>query len=309
MYFGSVRFFKHLILAILVLLITVPLTVSVVLGVQNRALRRQLGMAQSGGESSGMRVSAAGMDTEGEKTPPAEEPMPEPTPESMPQGPDYQELYPDLYAMEWEQGTVDTEKTVYLTFDDGPTAQTAEVLALLERYDIKATFFAVRREHDEENVRRMLEVAEAGHALGIHSYSHDYKKIYASVEDYLDDFYRMYQFIFKVTGEYPQIFRFPGGSINGYNTGIYQDIIAEMERRGFVYFDWNVDAADTIANANLENVIKRALAGTGKRRALILMHDSGNPTSLAALPEIIQGYLDAGFTFSVLTPEVRQITL
>lgn len=300
MYFGSVRFFKHLILGLLVLLITVPLAVSVVLGVQNHAYRAQLGLLPKAEGDTGMRAAAAGF----EETLPPKADEPEPSPEP----PAYQSLYPELYAPEAARGTVDEEKTVYLTFDDGPTARTPQILEILERYGVKASFFAVGGE-DEQSKQWMRDVAAAGHTLGAHSYSHDYKKIYASAEAYLEDFHQIYTLIYDATGAYPTVFRLPGGSVNGYNAGVYKDILAEMERRGFACFDWSVDAADTAANVKTENVVRRALAGTADRRAIVLLHDGDGGAALAALPAIIEGYQAAGFTFAVLTPEVRQVIL
>ena len=301
MYFGSVRFFKHLILGLLVLLITVPLAVSVALGVQNYAYRAQLGLAEEQ-SNTGMRAAAAEL----EETMPPQVDEPEPSP--SPEPPVYQSLYPEMYAPAAAWGTVDTDKTVYLTFDDGPSAQTPQILELLEGYGVKASFFAVGRE-DEQSKQWMRDVVAAGHTLGAHGYTHDYKKMYASVEAYLEDFHQIYELIFEATGAHPAVFRFPGGSVNGYNAGVYKGLIAEMERRGFVYCDWNVDAADTAANVKTENVVRRALAGTSDRRAVVLLHDGGDGAVLSALPAIIEGYQAAGFTFAVLTPEVRQVTL
>lgn len=134
---------------------------------------------------------------------------------------------------------MDVDNAVYLTFDDGPSARTDEILEILDKYGVKATFFVVGA-NEEGDLERMQKIVAAGHTLAIHSYSHDYKKIYASVEAYLEDFNQMFCQIYEATGVKPQIFRFPGGSVNSYNVGIHQQLIAEMTRRGFVYFDWNV---------------------------------------------------------------------
>ena len=83
----------------------------------------------------------------------------------------------------------------------------------------------------------MKAVADAGHTVGVHSISHDYEKVYESVESYLADFNDTYNCIYEATGVKPRFFRFPGGSINNYNRFVYMQIIAEMTRRGFVYFD------------------------------------------------------------------------
>ena len=152
----------------------------------------------------------------------------------------------------------------------------------------------------------------AGHTLAIHSYSHDYKKIYASVEAYLEDFNQMFCQIYEATGVKPQIFRFPGGSVNSYNVGIHQQLIAEMTRRGFVYFGWNVANGDAVFSKiqPSSTLTANALKGVGTaRRAIILMHDSSaKTTTVEALPAIIEGYLEAGYSFAALTPSTRSVT-
>lgn len=224
--------------------------------------------------------------------------------------PDHAALYPEMYAQPWEGPRVSGEKTVYLTFDDGPSVNTDRILAVLEEYGIKATFFIVGKT-DQNSQRRMQEIVAAGHTLAIHSWSHDYKKIYASVEAYLDDFHQLYQWIYEVTGSYPQIFRFPGGSINGYDRGIYQEIIAEMTRRGFVYFDWNASAQDaTVKPLAPAVILDNCAKGIGKETVVVLAHDTAaRGTTVEALPAIIQRYRDAGYTFRPLDPGSEQIIL
>jgi len=230
------------------------------------------------------------------------------TPEGT--APEYTQLYPDLYAQPWTGEAVDGGKVVCLTFDDGPSENTDKILRILDQYGVKATFFVVGKT-GEQNQRRMRDIVAAGHTLGIHSWSHDYRTIYASVEAYLDDFYRLYQWIYEVTGVYPQVFRFPGGSINGYNRGTYQEIIAEMTRRGFVYFDWNASAQDaTIHPRAAGDIAADCLRGVGKDLAVVLCHDSAaRATTVDALPRVIEGFQAKGYTFMALTPGVRPVIL
>lgn len=230
------------------------------------------------------------------------------TPEGTP--PEYTQLYPELYAQPWEGEMITGGKTVCLTFDDGPSANTDKILGILDRYGVKATFFVVGRT-GEEAQRRMRDIVAAGHTLAIHSWSHDYKKIYASVEAYLEDFNRLYQWIYEVTGVYPQVFRFPGGSINGYDRGLYREIISEMTRRGFVYFDWNASAQDATAKPLPVSVITdNCMKGIGKDLVVMLAHDSAaRTTTVAALSGIIEGYQAAGYTFAPLTPGVTPVIM
>ncbi len=301
-YVGSVLFFKHVIFAVTLLLILVPTTLSIYLGTQVHSLRQQLDAADSRLAALEELPSAA---PEGGDPTPVE---PEPPVSEVPA---YTELYPELYADDSQRGTVDVDHSVYLTFDDGPSARTDEILEILDRYGVKATFFVVGA-NEEGDLERMQKIVAAGHTLAIHSYSHDYKKIYSSVEAYLEDFNQMFCQIYEATGVKPQIFRFPGGSVNSYNVGIHQQLIAEMTRRGFVYFDWNTANGDAVFSKIQPSatLTANALKGVGTtRRAIILMHDSNaKTTTVEALPAIIEGYLNAGYAFAALTPATRSVT-
>ena len=224
--------------------------------------------------------------------------------------PEYTQLYPDFYAPEWTGETVAGGNVCCLTFDDGPSANTDRVLEILDRYGIKATFFVVGKTGTADQ-ERMRKIVEAGHTLAMHSWSHDYKKIYASVEAFLEDFYQLYQWIYEVTGVYPSVYRFPGGSINGYDRGVYQEIIAEMTRRGFVYFDWNASAQDaTVHPRPASDIAADCLRGIGRDLVVVLTHDSAaRGTTVDALPAIIEGYQAAGYTFSALHPGVTPVTM
>lgn len=224
--------------------------------------------------------------------------------------PEYTQLYPDFYAPVWEGERVDGGKVCCLTFDDGPSPNTDRILETLDRYGVKATFFVVGKTGAADQ-ERMRKIAAAGHTLAMHSWSHEYRKIYASVEGFLEDYYKLYQHIHEVTGEYPRIFRFPGGSINGYDRGVYQEIIAEMTRRGFVYYDWNASAQDaTIHPRPAWEITADCLKGVGKDLVVVLAHDSAaRGTTVDALPAIIEGYQNAGYTFTALHPGVKPVTM
>lgn len=312
-YLGSVRFFKHLILTVLALLILIPTVLSVVFGVSLGRTRTELADLQR--KISQLQPPAPQeeeqSDRDGEPSG-AGDAQPESSQGggcSEPELPAYQSLYPDLYAQPVVRNSVDVNKVVYLTFDDGPSERTPELLEVLECYGVKATFFVVGGE--SETARQwMRDIVEAGHAIGVHSYTHSYSSIYESVEAYLDDFAQEYHLIQDATGVAPQIFRFPGGSINAYNGHIYQEIISEMTRRGFVYFDWNRQTGDAVRNSVpvqtlVENALDRA---SSMRRVFLLAHDSARFTNVvAALPKIIEGYREEGFAFAALTAEVKPV--
>lgn len=314
-YWGSVRFFKHLILTVLALAILIPTTLSIIFGVslgrtkaELKQLRQTVSAQPAPGQGGGQQ-SAEPSPPAGDGSQPGGEADPPEDSGPGPEFPAYQELYPELYAQPARLNSVDEEKTVYLTFDDGPSPRTPELLAILAQYDIKATFFVAGGD-SEDSKQWMRDIVAAGHTLGIHTYSHDYNKIYQSVEAYLEDFNAMYNIILEATGTAPQVFRFPGGSINAYNGATYRDIISEMVRRGFVYFDWNRMSGDAVrgnvpADTLVENALDRA---DGLRRVILLMHDSARFTNVVdALPRIIEGYQQAGFHFAALTPEVKPV--
>ena len=165
-------------------------------------------------------------------------------------------------------------KTMYLTFDDGPSEEnTTAVLDILKERGIKATFFLVGKnvEKHPEVVRRIV---EEGHTIGIHCYSHDYGKIYASVDAYLEDFQKAWNVVYETTGVEVELFRFPGGSINAYNKDVYEDIIDVMTEQGYVYFDWNASLEDAAKKTTPEMLLQNARESTlGRKKVVMLAHD------------------------------------
>ena len=233
-------------------------------------------------------------------------------PPALPDGeaPEYAALYPNFYAPRWTGETVTGGRVCCLTFDDGPSANTDRILEILDQYGVKATFFVVgSNATSAASQERLRKIVAAGHTLAMHSWSHNYYQVYGSVEGFLEEFSRLYDWIYQVTGVYPTVFRFPGGSINGYNRGVYQEIIAEMTRRGFVYYDWNVSAGDATATPREVSAITTdCLKGIGKELAIVLAHDNAaRTTTVEALPAVIEGYQEAGYTFSALHPGVKPV--
>ena len=228
------------------------------------------------------------------------------TPHFDPDGPAYQQLYPDFYAPQPLDASQAPAQVIYLTFDDGPSVQTGKVLEILARENIKATFFIVGRSGaaSPDTLRAMV---KAGHTVGMHSWSHEYKTIYASVEAFLADMYKVFTLIRDETGVTPTYFRFPGGSTNSYDYGIYQDITAEMLRRGFVPCDWNMSAQDaTKTPLPPEQIVANVLSAGNVARGVVLMHDSKpRATTVEALPDLIAALRQRGYTFAPLTPEVK----
>lgn len=196
-------------------------------------------------------------------------------------------------------------KTMYLTFDDGPSEEnTNRVLDILKERDIKATFFLVG-----ENVRKHPEVVqriiEEGHTIGIHCDNHDYKTVYASVDSFVQDFETAHQTLFELTGLDVKIFRFPGGSINDFNVGVREDIIQEMTNRGYIYFDWNASLEDAVKESAPEELIQNGVETTlGRNRVVMLAHDVVYNTGIC-LGELLDRLPE--YEMRTLTEEVEPI--
>ena len=222
---------------------------------------------------------------------------------------DYQTLYPEMRVDHTGEFAADVEKAVYLTFDDGPSANTAAILDALAARGQKATFF-VTGKNIAGNEALLQRIVNEGHALGIHGYSHDYAQTYASVEAFLEDFHAAYQAVYEACGVYPTMFRFPGGSINAYNRAIYPQVIAEMLRRGFVYYDWNVSGGDADAGALAATIQQTVTQGvTQTSHPIVLLHDVADKAStVEALPGILDELTGLGYYSDRLTPTVRPVT-
>lgn len=312
MYFGSVKFFKHLILVVVVILIALPT------GLAFRFYDSQAELRESRQKlydevtrlhkevTNGKRQLA---EKETELAKQAEQLSAVGAGDLSPESIYYQKLYPDFYAPQPYQASERTPGTVYLTFDGGPSSNTSRILEILEEEGVKATFF-VTGQSDETGYQLMRDIAEQGHTLGMHSYSQDYAKIYGSVESFLDDMYQIYSQIREATGQTPTVFRFPGGSINSYNAGIYQELVAEMLRRGFVPCDWNVSAEDAAGSSPSVDQIVRNVMGSMDRieRGFVLLHDGDSQsTTVEALKTLISELHGLGFDFACMTPETKPV--
>lgn len=209
--------------------------------------------------------------------------------------------YPDLYAAKDGSTPKNREKYVYLTFDDGPSDLTPKVLDLLDEYDARATFFVVCNKN-EENAKYLSEIVDRGHTLALHSYSHNYSQIYRSVDAFLSDYEKVYNWVYEETGYSPSLFRFPGGS-NKPSSSVGNGIIAEMERRGFTYYDWNVSSGDGSNLTTTENIIDNICSNIDNvENPVVLMHDgTGKDATLKALPAVLKNLSDAGYEFRALT--------
>lgn len=203
-------------------------------------------------------------------------------------------MYPDMTANAPER-TVTEGKVAYLTFDDGPSDYTEEILDILAANNIKATFFITGRSIGDREELIKREVAE-GHTIGLHSYSHDYDYIYGSTEDFLIDFSKVYDRVKTITGTNIWCFRYPGGSYNNFNKAHAEEIIAEMNRRGFAYFDWNCATSDAVKGSTYESCIAELKGSAIYDHAVVLMHDAVDLTP-QYLQEVINYLKGEGYSF------------
>ncbi len=193
-----------------------------------------------------------------------------------------------------QKGTSDEEdvpvRKVYLTFDDGPSSNTDNILDILDTYGVKATFFVTGKEgaKEEASYRRIV---EEGHTLGMHSYTHDYSVIYASEEAFMEDMEKLQNYLYDVTGVQSTYIRFPGGSSNKVSDVDMRLLITDVHEAGMEYFDWNVSSQDASSKPlTKEEILDNCLNSIERfQNCIILMHDAGSKDStVEALPELIE---------------------
>lgn len=196
-------------------------------------------------------------------------------------------------------------KVCYLTFDDGPSEHTKQILKILKDHHAKATFFVT----GVGSTRYMKDIVDSGNAIALHTYCHDYSSIYKSTDAYFNDLKRIHDLVQKETGVDSRVIRFPGGSSNlvsqNYCDGIMTKLTREVEERGYAYFDWNVDSTDASGNnVPVDILVRNAVDYATMSRINILMHDTdAKKTTVKALPKIIDELNKKGYTFEVLTED------
>ena len=188
----------------------------------------------------------------------------------------------------------EAEKSIYLTFDDGPSDRiTPKILDVLREEGVRATFFVVGRnvETRKQLTRRIL---DEGNSVGIHSYSHRYGQIYASPETLLQDIEKCGALLNRL-GIYTRLYRFPGGS-----SMVGENFKTAVRKKGYAYVDWNALCGDAeIKNPKPSELYERAIRSAGEKSTVIMLfHDSTDKeATLKALPFIIEHYKTLGYRF------------
>ena len=197
-----------------------------------------------------------------------------------------------------------SDKIVYLTFDDGPSANTQKILDILDVYGAKATFFVTG---NNKPYNHLIKTAhDKGHTIALHTYSHDYKTVYASPEAYFDDLTKVGNMVKDIIGFVPKYVRFPGGSSNTvsrkYCPGIMTVLSRELINRGYQYYDWNGDSTDASGNNVAVSKLIANATSSKANNINILFHDTAaKSTTVQALPAIIENYKARGYRFEAIT--------
>ncbi len=202
---------------------------------------------------------------------------------------------------------------IYLTFDDGPSNSiTPQLLDILKEENVKATFFVINH---ADNLNYLIKRAyDEGHTIGLHSYTHDYSRVYQSGDAYFNDLQQISNKVKNIIGVESKIIRFPGGGSNTisrkYSPGIMSYLTKEVVNRGYHYFDWNVGSGDAGEVNSASEVYQSVIQGLSHtKNNVVLMHDfENNYKTLTALRDIIKYARNNGYQFAkidMLTPMVR----
>lgn len=197
------------------------------------------------------------------------------------------------------------DKVIYLTFDDGPSVITNKILDILEEKDIKATFFLIGNQIPgfEDTVSRMY---KEGHAIGLHTYTHKFKRIYRNNAAFIKEMSDCRNEIIKVTGANTSIIRFPGGS----RKHLTNEFLNRLHENNFKIYDWNVQVSDGInPKTSSSKLFREATKNTASMSPIILlMHcDYMHKTTCQALPKIIEYYKQQGYVFKPITEDTPEL--
>lgn len=200
-------------------------------------------------------------------------------------------------------------KRAYLTFDDGPSNNTNEILDILAENQVKATFFVIGK--DEEYYDEYRRIVNEGHTLGMHTYSHNYSEIYASYDNFVNDVEELRKLLYDVTGVNCIYYRFPGGSSNTVSKVSMQVLADYIDEQGIVYFDWNALNEDAVTEGlSPEQLVENVMQDAVKYQdTIILMHDIDQCyTTVESLQMLIDRLEEEGYEILPIdenTPLIR----
>ncbi len=205
---------------------------------------------------------------------------------------------PDALKIEYKEPE---GKNIYITFDDGPSANGQWLLSILEKYDVKATIFYTG--NSAEYRQNIIDFSNANQKIAAHTFTHNYK-IYKSEEKYFEDLYKIESLLKTLTGSFTRIVRFPGGSSNtaskNYSIGIMKKIVEDFKLMGYVYYDWNVSSGDGSKNITSKQILANAKEGVEKyNNSVVLFHETHNYT-VAVIEDFIKWAKSKGYEFRTL---------
>lgn len=293
------------VLALLITMIVVPTTLCIVLLFRNSSLQKEIDRLMESHNAVEDNVPVSGDDvSEGQMTTEGVEEMS--GKDTSAEDASANEESTDNQSTETntsEQTTTDKVeplpdgKYAYLTFDDGPSSNTEAILDILDSYGVKATFF-VNGHTGATMEARYKAIVERGHALGLHTYTHQYSTVYAGIDSFAEEVESLREYLYEVTGEDVRLFRFPGGSSNS----IVDDIkpyIRWINENGYSYHDWNCSSGDAESTKpTVQQVIDNCMiqVNQGYTNLVILMHDTASKdTTVGALPALIEKLQENGY--------------
>lgn len=197
----------------------------------------------------------------------------------------------------------ENEKCAYLTFDDGPSANTEKILKTLSEKKVTATFFLIGNEITKDREEIVKKEMAQGHAVGVHTFCHEQELIYCDEESFFEDYRKTADRIYEVTGKIPDLHRFPWGSNNGYVCACVDVLHEKLSKMGVKSFDWNVSGEDSVGkNVDKETIFQNIKKDvTRYDRPIILLHDSSAMDNTAAiLGKIIDYIREKGYSFDTL---------
>ena len=195
------------------------------------------------------------------------------------------------------------QRIMYITFEDGPGLYTQDILYILDRYDIKATFFVTGI--DQKYTHLLKDIQQSGHAIGLHSFSHDEKDIYSDVDAYFNDLGKISALVKKETSDVSKLIRFPMDSSMTVSTkqeNMNAKLMRHCENLGFSFYNWNVDSEDENPDTSKDQIYKNVIENIkGKEEVVLRLHDgSDNKNTMLALDEILKELIRQGWEFRIL---------